>query len=237
LFNLLLIKPVYGKEFDKTRAIVKKYKYNGQALQDEFVVNILKHKKNGFFVEIGSADPIKINNTYTLEKEFDWKGFMIEINPSFLKLYKQYRDKSFHIINDATKIDYVKLFKDYNAPNNIDYLQIDLEVSNRSTLTTLEKINDTIMDKFKFAVITFEHDIYRGDYFFTRKKSRKILKDRGYLLVFSDVKHHVINNGSFEDWYVHPDLVDLDFINKIITKESLEYRAIMKRIRTLYTEQ
>ena len=74
------------------------------------------------------------------------------------------------------------------------------------------------------------------------EKSRKILKDRGYLLVFSDVKHHVINNGSFEDWYVHPDLVDnnLEFslsdlvsltsINLNLTK--LLLRFILFRIST-----
>lgn len=42
--------------------------YNGQALQDEFVLTVLNNKKNGYFLEIGSYDPIIINNTYILEK-------------------------------------------------------------------------------------------------------------------------------------------------------------------------
>ena len=38
--------------------------FNGQAEQDKFVLNMLKNKKNGFFLEIGSHDPVQINNTY-----------------------------------------------------------------------------------------------------------------------------------------------------------------------------
>jgi hypothetical protein len=40
--------------------------YYGQIQQDKFVLNVLKNKKNGFFVEIGSYDPILINNSYIL---------------------------------------------------------------------------------------------------------------------------------------------------------------------------
>ena len=52
--------------------------FNGQAGQDKFVINILKEKCNGFFLEIGSNDPIEINNSYILEKKYNWKGIMIE---------------------------------------------------------------------------------------------------------------------------------------------------------------
>ena len=50
-------------------------KFNGQARQDEFVVYLTNHKKNGFFLEIGSMDPVKINNSYILidELEYDLK--------------------------------------------------------------------------------------------------------------------------------------------------------------------
>ena len=57
-------------------------------------------------------------------------------------------------------IDYKNLFETNNVPLNIDYLQIDLEVTDGSTLTTLKKLDREIMDNYKFAIITFEHDIY-----------------------------------------------------------------------------
>jgi hypothetical protein len=104
-----------------------------------------------------------------------------------------------------------------------------LDVDNKSTLDTLLLLNETILDEYKFATITFEHDIYRGDYFNTRNISREIFKNKGYILVFPDVS--VFFEGDyrqFEDWYVHPDLVDMDLINKIKTNESLKTEEIIK---------
>lgn len=179
-------------------------------------VNVLKNKKNGFFVEIGSYDPILINNSYILEKNYKWNGIMIEYSNEWLNDYKRIRPNSIHVINDAREIDYKNLFETNNVPLNIDYLQIDLEVSDGITLTTLKKLDKEIMDKYKFAIITFEHGIYHTNYLNTRLVSRQIFENRGYLRVFSDVN----NEGyyPFEDWYVHPDLVDNELVNNLIKK-------------------
>jgi FkbM family methyltransferase len=191
-----------------------------QASQDVFVTNILQHKKNGYFVEIGSNDPIIGNNTYLLEKEYNFKGLLIEYDNFFENSYKIHRPNSIYKIDDARKINYKKLLDDNNFPKNIDYLQIDLDVDNKSTLDTLLLLNETVFDTYKFSTITFEHDIYRGDFFNTRKISREIFKNRGYLLIFPDIStdQGCIGTGwqSFEDWYVHPELVDMYFVNIII---------------------
>ena len=211
--------------------------YNGQAEQDKFVLNILKHKQNGYFLEIGSNDPITINNTYLLEKKYNWKGIMVEYTSSFLPLYKAHRSNSIHIMNDATMIDYKTLFNSNNVPSSIDYLQIDLEVNNGSTLKTLEKLNNEIFDDYKFATVTFEHDIYKENFNNTREKSRKIFKDRGYVCVFEDI-HNLLPQYVYEDWYVHPDLVDMEYVNQLknnnnknyvdnsITTKSINWQAI-----------
>ena len=151
--------------------------FNGQAEQDKFVLNVLKHKKNGFFLEIGSYHPIEINNSYILENKYEWSGIMIEYNQSWLNDYKIHRPNSIHVISDATTINYNNLFEINNVPLNIDYLQIDLEVENGSTLNTLKKLNEEVMDKYKFATITFEHDIYHTNYLNTRLESRNIFKN------------------------------------------------------------
>jgi len=52
--------------------------FNGQALQDKFVLSILKNKKNGVFMDMGAHEPIHINNTYILEYEFGWKGVLFD---------------------------------------------------------------------------------------------------------------------------------------------------------------
>lgn len=198
--------------------------FNGQVLQDKFVTYITNNKTNGFFLEIGANDPIKINNSYFLEKHLNWNGIAIEYNSRWAPLYTNKRPNTIFVISDATKIDYKDLLKKNNAPLFIDYLQIDLEVENRSTLTTLENIDKTIMDDYKFATITFEHDIYRGNFFDTRKLSREILDKRGYVLVFQDVRN---GTNAFEDWYVHPELVDMNYVNKIKSNESFDYNEIM----------
>jgi hypothetical protein len=197
--------------------------YNGQAQQDKFVLSILKQKRNGFFLEIGSNDPIQINNTYKLEKEFGWKGIMVEYEDKYLPAYKTHRPNSVHVIADATTINYADLFVKSNVPRAVDYLQIDLEVSNGSTLLALQALDAQVMDNYKFATVTFEHDIYVGDHFSTRAKSRDILERRGYIHAFKDI--HNDNNPTYvyEDWYVHPDLVDMNYVNHIKTANTKNY--------------
>jgi hypothetical protein len=193
-----------------------------QSAQDLFVEALTKGKQNGYFVEIGSNHPAIHNNTYLLEKKYNWKGLLVEYDKSFEKLYKIHRQNSIYQINDARLVNYKEILDKNNFPENIDYLQIDLDVDNKSTLDTLLLLNNTVFDKYKFATITFEHDIYRGNYFDTQNISRQIFKDRGYILLFPDVS--VFWEGSykpFEDWYVHPDLVDMEYANRIKSLESL----------------
>jgi len=200
-----------------------------QASQDIFVLSLLNNKINGTFLEIGSNHPITHNNTYILEKKNNWKGIMIEYDKSFEHLYKIHRPNSIYLINDATKINYKELLDNNNFPKNIDYLQIDLDVNNKSTLNTLQLLNDTIMNDYKFATITFEHDIYCGNYFNTREISRKIFLNKGYVLVFPDVSVFWENNYKpFEDWYAHPDLIDINYINSIKQDKSLTCDDIKK---------
>ena len=170
-----------------------------QCAQDLFVLKTLDYKRNGTFLEIGSHQPIYINNTYLLETKYNWKGVMVEIDDTWEEHYKKYRPNSEYILQDAVKIDYEKALENY--PRDMDYLQIDLFVDDMSTLNTLLKLNDTVLKSHRFAVITFKHDHYTGDRFRTRDLSRVVLKDLGYRLVFPDV-------NMFEDWWVHPDLVN-----------------------------
>jgi len=198
-----------------------------QAAQDLFVEAVMKGKRDGYFLEIGSNHPKIHNNTYLLEKKYNWRGAMVEYDRSFAPLYKMHRPNSAYILDDARVINYRKFLDSCNFPENIDYLQIDLDVNNKSTLDTFLLLNNTVFDKYKFATITFEHDIYSGNYFDTQTISRKILTDRGYVLVFPNVS--VLWEGSykpFEDWYVHPELVDMNYINKLISTDSLTVEQI-----------
>ena len=154
---------------------------------------------------------------------------MVEYDSSFESLYKIHRPNSIYEISDARTVDYRGILDDNNFPTNMDYLQIDLDVDNKSTLDTLLLLNNTVFDKYKFATITFEHDIYTGNYFDTQAKSRQILKDRGYVLAFPNVSVFWLGSYKpFEDWYVHPDLVDMEYVNRIRTNEGLNWVQIVK---------
>lgn len=197
--------------------------YQGQAGQDEYVLKVLNYKPNGFFLEIGSNHPIVHNNSYILEKKYNWNGLLVEYTKSFEEQYIQHRT-SHYVIEDASKVDYKGLFTKYNFPATMDYLQIDLDVNNRSTLNTLELLDATIFKTHTFATVTFEHDIYTGNHYNTREASREIFLKNGYVLVYGDVI--AAGYGQFEDWYVHPSLVDMNFINIIKRDTSLEFSKI-----------
>jgi hypothetical protein len=198
--------------------------FRGQAQQDRFVTTIMKQKQNGFFVEIGSNHPIDINNSYLLEKTYNWKGIMIEYESKYLPSYKQHRSNSIHVIQDATTIDYKNLFEANDVPLQMDYLQIDLEVDNGSTIRTLETLNNEVLDTYTFATVTFEHDIYRGDFYNTRMRSRQIFEERGYVCIFKDI-HENDPKCVYEDWYVHPSLVDMDYVNALMSKNASHYES------------
>ena len=211
-------------------------KFNGQALQDKFVLNILKNKKNGTFLDMGAHEPIYINNTYILEKEFGWKGILFEYMQHFRPSYEEHRSNSVHVISDATTLDYTRLMDETEMPENIDYLSLDLDGD--ATIKALRKLDEKVMDRHKFAVVTYEHDVYAGgNHIAAREESRNIFKRRGYVCVFEDI-HHESPDIVFEDWYVHPDLVDMEYVNTLkernvhrygkntITDKSLDWRSI-----------
>ena len=49
--------------------------------QDALALGLLGH--DGYFVDIGAADPEYLSNTYLLEKHFGWSGLVVEPNPDF----------------------------------------------------------------------------------------------------------------------------------------------------------
>jgi FkbM family methyltransferase len=79
--------------------------------QDYWVIHeVFLQKRQGYFVEIGSADGIFINNTYLLEKHYDWSGLCIEPNPtSFAQLQKNRRSTCLNLCLDAEpgEVDFV----------------------------------------------------------------------------------------------------------------------------------
>jgi hypothetical protein len=169
-----------------------------QAKQDLFVLEVLKNKRNGLFLDIGCGHPNNINNTFLLESEFDWSGVCVDVDESLTEKWEQ-RKKSKFINNNALTLDYEHIIKQMTDDNIIDYLSLDLEPAS-ITFECLQKIP---FDKYIFSVITYEHDYYRfGDAY--RTPSRNFLINLNYVIVNQDVGD---DGQSFEDWYIHKSLL------------------------------
>jgi hypothetical protein len=99
-------------------------------------------------------------------------------------------------------IDYSKLLDKYFPnTNTIDYLQLDIEPP-RNTYEALLAIP---FDKYKFNIITYEHDYYIDITRSYRDKARDYLTSKGYVLAVANISPN--ENSPFEDWWIHKDLV------------------------------
>ncbi len=180
----------------KANSTFKSKIFYSQACQDAFVYTLLydieKKSDKGYYLEIGAAHPIRISNTYFLEKNLDWKGVSIEISPHYQKLWARKRRNQLLLV-DATQTDYSIILKPF--PKIIDYLSVDVDGQYDVVL------NKIPFDKYIFKIITIEHDFYRFGAIY-KDKERQILTSLGYQLLCSDVL--AMGQGSFEDWWVHP---------------------------------
>ena len=164
-----------------------------QAGQDLLALWVNDKKKNGYYIEFGGQDPIKDNNTFLLESEYEWRGLTFELKEELVSYFNWSR-KNICIQGDATKFDYQDLFSQNNVPKLVDYLQVDIEPAEAS-LEILKKIP---FDHYQFSVITFEHDRYGvGDS--VRNESRDFLASKGYIMLAKDVLH---DGKEFEDWWI-----------------------------------
>lgn len=170
--------------------------------QDLFVLSVFNGKRNGTYLEIGSGDPFVHNNTALLETQFGWKGISVDNSPALCYNFKENRRNPV-ICADATEISYEDLFDKHCVDHIVDYLQIDCD---EVSVDILKKMP---FKTHKFGVITFEHDKYRlGTKI--RDEVRNILEKQGYVLLVNDVAFTEI--CSYEDWYVHPDVVDINVL-------------------------
>jgi hypothetical protein len=193
--------------FDGLETIEQNY---SQAFQDLFILSSLNGKRNGKYLEIGSHEPQEHNNTYMLEKQFDWVGVSLDIDGNMVRKFNGIRNNK-ALLLDATKADYLSILDQKNLGTDWDYLQLDCEPS----INTFLAMSLIPFDKYRFAVITYEHDYYCDETKSYRDRSRRYLRSMGYELVVSNVS--VDHKSPFEDWWVHPSLVDMDRISNMIS--------------------
>jgi hypothetical protein len=207
----------YDPKFHPTMLEKLIYKFPGyeninkiysQAWQDLFVLTMLNGKINGTFLEIGAAKPVSGgNNTFLLEK-FGYTGISIDIDASMQAQWDIERPNSKFVLDNALDVDYESLLE--NLPNQIDYLQVDIDPA-ISSLEALKKLPHT---QRRFSVITFETDLFNNNKS-VQEESRQLLASLGYELIVENVaiKNHFSHEWiAFEDWYVDPLVIDSKLI-------------------------
>jgi hypothetical protein len=197
----------------------KTMQFQPTSRQEEFVIDLLDQKTGGYYVELGAFHSKNGSNTYRLETEFDWNGVSFEIVPELHKEITENR-KNPCILGDATKFDYIKYFEENKFPNQIDYLQVDIDSGYKlngrpdgNAYLSLHGLIAVPLNKYRFSVITFEHDanMYWRN-IAMRDVQREILDSLGYSLVARE--YH-------EDWWVDPNVIDLEKYRKHFRWESL----------------
>jgi hypothetical protein len=178
-----------------------------QRNQDRFVVDVLKSKTNGTFLDFGCRCPFEGNNTYLFEKNYGFSGLSFDIDSyEISKWYQTDRNYNNVICCDLMNYNFEKKLEEFYSSNVIDYFSFDLE----PPLLTLEVLKKFPFDKYKFGVVTFEHDFYRG--FDTLKPSREIFIKNGYKKVKKEYMQKFETETAIwfsEDWWIHPDVVSL----------------------------
>lgn len=208
----------YSQEFLSKKRNLMGRDYFSQACQDIFVLTMLENKKNGFYIEIGGADPFESNNTFLLEHKYGWNGFSIEYDK---ELAINYESKRFNpcMNADAMSFDIIGQLDNLNAPKQIDYLSLDIDPAEN----TYKALLNCPFDSYRFSVITYEHDFYSSGPKHMNL-SREYLRSYGYKLVVENVKCY---GRDFEDWWVDPKVIP-DSISDLYTSSRIEFLEIFK---------
>jgi len=192
-----------------------------QAGQDVFVRHVVG--RTGTFLDLGSFRPTYHNNTRILDLE-GWSGLSIDYQ-NFGEEFKQKRNTPF-LHADVTTIDWTKIQEDYPfLKGTIDYISFDVDDATRPAFDRFP------FDKIKFACMTIEHDQYRVGTAL-RDHLRQKLTSLGYVLLCADVvmpDTATEKYGAFEDWWVNPELVDMDRLESI-RSNGISYLEIFKKI-------
>lgn len=184
----------------------------------QFVLDINKYKKEGYYVELGSADPVNGSNTYALESEYDWKGVSFDLDESQAAKFNEVR-KNPCVNHDATTFDYRAYFRENNFPKRIDYLQVDIDSGyqfngrpNGNPAQSLLGLIALPLSEYRFNVITFEHEV--SNYYklaSIRDAQREILDALGYSLV---------KRWGYEDWWIDPEIMDFQEYKHFLYSEA-----------------
>lgn len=199
-------------------------KFLSQFGQDAWVFNeVFNGKRNGYFIEIGSADGITINNTFLLEHKYKWEGICVEANPQSFEALKKVRKAICLNICIDNKEGTVKFVQDGltsgivdDDTDNIDndkLLKTNIVVLQTKTLENILRSNNApkVIDYLSIdiegaeerALSNFPFDEFRFNCITIERPStklREVLAFNGYLII-KDIPN-------IDAFYLHKDFME-----------------------------
>ena len=210
---------------------IKNYKdARSQILQDIFVLVVLGSKRNGYFIEAGASDGLECSNTFLLEKNFDWKGLLVEPSrEGFRQIGGNRKAIAINFALFSSSKDLIE-FRETVSPglssltdfSNNDYMssqRIDKSRYMVETITLQDALKladapkeidflslDTegsefeILKNFDFNSFTFSVIAVEHAFSEQREKVFDLLSSNGYKRVLSEI-------SAYDDWYVNHKIV------------------------------
>lgn len=196
-----------------------------QLRQDIFVLSETMFRKNGYFVEVGGADGIKLSNTYLLETEFSWKGILAELATVWDKLKENrpnasietlcvWKDSNSKIVFNETKIPELSTINLFSSKDSHKYSLHKGKLYEVQTISLsdllikhkapkyieylsidVEGSEYEILNAFDFDQCDVRIITVEHNYSAQREKIFTLLTSKGY-------KRKYENLSYWDDWYV-----------------------------------
>jgi FkbM family methyltransferase len=123
--------------------------------QDLEVLKFYNNKTEGYYIEIGASDGIKISNTYLLEKDYNWKGICVEPVPKNYEKLVINRPNSFccdrAVYNDVDKEVFFDIANNCDLfsgiSDNIDCHKIRVDANKTQIIVKTITFND-LLEKY-----------------------------------------------------------------------------------------
>lgn len=203
-----------------------------QLYQDLLVCYLTEEKENGYFVEFGATDGLELNNTYMLEKEYNWTGILCEPNPTYHDALRKNRNCNIDTrcvhINSGSKISFlccadhpmastIDIYRNNDEHANIRYgSNISVETVSLNDLLDFHSAPD-IIDYMSIDTEGSELDILLNFKFSrqinimtiehnnisNRELIYELMKDNGFTRIFTKLSR-------WDDWYINNNYKTVD---------------------------
>lgn len=227
LQNFILIKEnkLKSPELSFLKHVVHNYEISEAQLFQDLFVTFLLNKKNGTFVDFGATNGKTINNSYMLEKYYDWTGVVCEPNPTYHEELKRNRTCFVETKCVSNASDKVVTFLKTNNPELSTMVGYDNDEHDRSFHDKIEvqtiSLNDLLkrhgIEKVDYLSVDTEGSEYdilsvfdiekhlptiitvEHNYTENRHKIHTLLTSKGYVRKFEMFSR-------WDDWYILNDL-------------------------------